>query len=111
MRVSAGDGVKLALNQIGVDDIVVSEVRQFRRNNGHKEFYRGAEYHKDYDTAIKIELVVTDRLVEQAIRAIRGAAQVGKISPRAVFVLDESDGIVCLDAAEAVGAPALRLAS
>jgi len=62
------DDVKEALTAIGVIGMTVTEVRGFGRQKGHTELYRGAEYVVDFLPKVKIELVVEDSLVEQAVR-------------------------------------------
>ena len=73
------DEVKDALTAIGIDGITVSDVRGHGRQKGHKEVYRGQEYNVDLLPKIKVEVVIPDAQVEEAIRAIRGAAGTGKI--------------------------------
>jgi nitrogen regulatory protein P-II 1 len=84
------DGVKEALHKIGLDDIVAIEVKHFGQGTKHREVYRGAEYIKDYDVEVKIELILDEDMVEKAVQAIRDVAQFGRIFHRNVFVLDET---------------------
>ena len=78
--------VKDALADIGVEGMTVSEVKGFGRQKGHTEIYRGSEYTVDFLPKIKIEVVVTDTLVDQAVSAIVKAAKTGKIGDGKVFV-------------------------
>ncbi len=78
--------VKDALADIGVEGMTVSEVKGFGRQKGHTEIYRGSEYTVDFLPKIKIEVVVTDALVEQAVSSIVKAAKTGKIGDGKVFV-------------------------
>jgi nitrogen regulatory protein P-II 1 len=78
--------VKDALADIGVEGMTVSEVKGFGRQKGHTEIYRGSEYTVDFLPKIKIEVVITDSLVEQAVSAIVKAAKTGKIGDGKVFV-------------------------
>ena len=78
--------VKTALNEIGIQGMTVSEVKGFGRQKGHTEIYRGSEYTVDFLPKIKIETVVMDALVKQAVQAIIGAAKTGKIGDGKVFV-------------------------
>ncbi|MFM8812500.1 MAG: P-II family nitrogen regulator, partial [Methylophilaceae bacterium] len=64
----------------------VAEVKGFGRQKGHTELYRGAEYVVDFLPKIKIELVVSEDLVDQAIDAIVKAARTGKIGDGKIFV-------------------------
>jgi nitrogen regulatory protein PII len=78
--------VKDALADIGVEGMTVSEVKGFGRQKGHTEIYRGSEYTVDFLPKIKIEVVITDSLAEQAVAAIVKAAKTGKIGDGKVFV-------------------------
>jgi len=78
--------VKTALNEIGIQGMTVSEVKGFGRQKGHTEIYRGSEYTVDFLPKIKIETVLPDALVPQAVQAIIKAAKTGKIGDGKVFV-------------------------
>jgi nitrogen regulatory protein P-II 1 len=78
--------VKTALNEIGIQGMTVSEVKGFGRQKGHTEIYRGSEYTVDFLPKIKIETVLPDALVQQAVQAIIKAAKTGKIGDGKVFV-------------------------
>ena len=80
------DDVKDALHDAGVSGITVTEVKGFGRQKGHTELYRGAEYVVDFLPKVRIEIVVADSLVEQAIDAIIKAARTGKIGDGKIFV-------------------------
>src|SRR5687768_16172305 len=78
--------VKDALHELGLLGMTVSEVKGFGRQKGHTEIYRGSEYTVDFLPKIKIEVVLTDALVESAVNAIVKAAKTGKIGDGKVFV-------------------------
>ncbi|MCS6787618.1 MAG: P-II family nitrogen regulator, partial [Thiobacillaceae bacterium] len=80
------DEVREALSAIGVTGLTVTEVKGFGRQKGHTELYRGAEYVVDFLPKVKIELVVTEALLEPAIEAILTAARTGKIGDGKIFV-------------------------
>ncbi|MGP1676904.1 MAG: P-II family nitrogen regulator [Burkholderiales bacterium] len=80
------DEVREALSEIGVSGLTVTEVKGFGRQKGHTELYRGAEYVVDFLPKVKIEIVVTDDILEQAIEAIIKAARTGKIGDGKIFV-------------------------
>jgi nitrogen regulatory protein P-II 1 len=80
------DEVREALSEIGVSGLTVTEVKGFGRQKGHTELYRGAEYVVDFLPKVKIEIVVADNIVEQAIEAIIKAARTGKIGDGKIFV-------------------------
>ena len=79
------DEVREALADVGVNGLTVTEVKGFGRQKGHTELYRGAEYVVDFLPKLKIEAVVADDILEQAIEAIRKAAYTGKIGDGKIF--------------------------
>ena len=80
------DDVKEALQEIGVQGLTVIEAKGFGRQKGHTELYRGAEYVVDFLPKVKVEIVLTDDLVDKAVEAIRNAAQTGRIGDGKIFV-------------------------
>ena len=87
------DEVKDQLNEIGVKGITVSEVKGFGRQKGHAELYRGAEYIVDFLPKIKLEIIISDDLVDDVINAITQSAQTGRIGDGKIFVTSLEDTI------------------
>ena len=87
------DEVREALADVGVNGLTVTEVKGFGRQKGHTELYRGAEYVVDFLPKLKIEAVVADDILEQAIEAIRKAAYTGKIGDGKIFVYEVEQAI------------------
>ena len=87
------DEVKDRLNEIGVKGITVSEVKGFGRQKGHAELYRGAEYIVDFLPKIKLEIIVSDELVDDVINAVTKSAQTGRIGDGKIFVTSLEDTI------------------
>jgi nitrogen regulatory protein P-II 1 len=81
------DEVKEALHGIGIQGMTVTEVRGFGRQKGHTELYRGAEYVVDFLPKIKLEIAVTDDMVDKVVEAIVSAANTGRIGDGKIFVL------------------------
>ena len=82
------DEVKDELNKIGVLGLTVSEVKGYGRQKGHTELYRGAEYAIDFLPKIKVEIVISDELVDDVIDVIKTKAQTGRIGDGKIFTLD-----------------------
>lgn len=80
------EDVRTALTDIGLSGMTISEVKGFGRQKGHTELYRGAEYVIDFVPKLKVELVVSDDTVDQAVEAIVSAANSGKIGDGKIFV-------------------------
>jgi len=87
------DDVKDALNRLGIKGMTISEVKGYGRQKGHKEIYRGAEYMVDLIPKIKIEIVLEDSLVEQAVQTIVQSARTDKIGDGKIFILSVDDVI------------------
>jgi nitrogen regulatory protein P-II 1 len=82
------DEVREALSELGASGLTVTEVKGFGRQKGHTELYRGAEYTVDFLPKVKVEVIVTDDMVERAIEVIIKAARTGKIGDGKIFVTD-----------------------
>jgi nitrogen regulatory protein P-II 1 len=80
------DEVRESLAEVGVSGLTVTEVKGFGRQKGHTELYRGAEYVVDFLPKIKVEVIVHDATVDQAIEAITKAARTGRIGDGKIFV-------------------------
>ena len=87
------DEVKDALHEIGLQGITVIEAKGFGRQRGHTELYRGAEYVVDFLPKVKIEIILDDGIVEQAVEAIQAAARTGRIGDGKIFVMDLSSAV------------------
>ena len=82
------DDVRESLSSIGVQGITVSEVKGFGRQKGHTELYRGAEYAVDFLPKVKIEVAISDSMLDQTIDAITTAANTQKIGDGKIFVTE-----------------------
>ncbi|MDR2614498.1 MAG: P-II family nitrogen regulator [Candidatus Accumulibacter sp.] len=82
------DEVREALSSIGVQGITVTEVKGFGRQKGHTELYRGAEYVVDFLPKVKIEVAITDDILDRTIEAVEKSAGTGKVGDGKIFVYD-----------------------
>ena len=80
------DDVREALSDLGLAGITVTEVKGFGRQKGHTELYRGAEYVVDFLPKVKIEVAVSDDMLERSLDVIIKAANTGKIGDGKIFV-------------------------
>jgi nitrogen regulatory protein P-II 1 len=87
------DDVKAALMELGVRGMSVTEIRGFGRQKGHTELYRGSEYKVDFLPKTKLEIVVGDAMVEQAIEIIQKVARTGQVGDGKIFVLPVEDAV------------------
>ena len=82
------DDVREALASIGIEGMTASEVKGYGRQKGQTEIYRGAEYQVNFVPKVKIEVAVDEGVVDNAVDAIRNAANTEKIGDGKIFVLD-----------------------
>lgn len=82
------DDVREALSEIGMQGMTATEVKGFGRQKGHTELYRGAEYVVDFLPKLKIEVAIPDARLDDAMEAIRNAANTGSIGDGKIFVVN-----------------------
>jgi nitrogen regulatory protein P-II 1 len=85
------DEVKAALTEAGIIGMTMTEVKGYGRQKGHSEIYRGSEYAVDFRPKVKLEIVLADEVVEQAIKLITKAANTGKIGDGKIFISSMED--------------------
>ena len=85
--------VREKLTEIGIQGLMVSEIKGYGRQGGHTEMYRGAEYVVNYIPKIRLELVVPDSTSSKVIEIIAETAKTGKIGDGKVFVMDVGDAL------------------
>ena len=87
------DEVKDDLIEQGIHGMTTTEVRGFGRQRGHTEMYRGTEYNVDFVPKTKVEVVVTDAQLDQAVKAIVNAAKTGQVGDGKIFIHDIAESI------------------
>jgi nitrogen regulatory protein PII len=87
------DDVKDGLSKLGAKGLTVTEVRGFGRQRGHREVYRGAEYQVDFVSKLKVEVVMEDEMVPEAVKVIQEAARTGQIGDGKIFIYAVQDAI------------------
>jgi nitrogen regulatory protein PII len=80
--------VREALTGMGVQGLMVSEVKGYGRQSGHTEIYRGAEYVVNFVPKIKLEIAAPDASVDKIVETIASTARTGKIGDGKIFVID-----------------------
>ena len=78
--------VREALTGVGVQGLMVSEVKGYGRQSGHTEIYRGAEYVVNFVPKIRLEIAAPDGDVDKIVEAISSTARTGKIGDGKIFV-------------------------
>jgi nitrogen regulatory protein P-II 1 len=87
------DAVKAALLEVGVEGMTISDVRGHGRQKGHTEHYRGGEYTVDLLPKVKVEIVLPDDHVEDAVNAILSSAATGQIGDGKIFLVKVEEAI------------------
>ncbi|HCA81603.1 MAG TPA: P-II family nitrogen regulator [Bacteroidetes bacterium] len=87
------DEVREALLEAGFRGMTILEVKGVGRQKGHTEVYRGSEYQVDFLPKIKLELVVTDSRLDDALGIILKAAKTGQVGDGKIFVLPAEEVI------------------
>ena len=87
VRPNKVDDVRLALEKLNISGLTVTEVRGHGKQKGHTAIYRGQEYNVSLLPKMELEVVVSDELADDAVKAIIQAARTGEIGDGRVFVL------------------------
>ena len=87
VRPNKVDDVKNALEKIQISGMTVTEVRGHGKQKGHTAIYRGQEYNVSLLPKMEIEVVLPDAIVDDAVKAIIGAARTGEIGDGRIFVI------------------------
>nr|WP_291321301.1 P-II family nitrogen regulator [Desulfonatronospira sp.] len=78
---------------LGIKGMTLTDVKGFGRQMGHKEVYRGAEYEVDFLPKVKIEVILDDSKVDQAVEAAIKAARTDKVGDGKIFVYSVENAI------------------
>ena len=84
---------KSALEQIGIEGMIVSQVHGFGRQKGHAEIYRGAEHTAEFHPQLELEILVADHLAEDVATALRNAAGSGKVGDGKIFIMSVEQAV------------------
>ena len=87
VRPNKVDDVREALERMSISGMTVTEVRGHGKQKGHTAIYRGKEYNVSLLPKMEIEIVVTDEVADEAVKAIIQAARTGEIGDGRVFVI------------------------
>ena len=87
------NAVKDALSDIGVKGMTVSNVLGFGNQKGHTQIYRGQEIVTRLLPKIKLEVVVSNEIVDKVITTIVSIAETGKFGDGKIFIFDVANAI------------------
>ncbi len=87
------DDLRVAIAQLGVQGLTVTEVSGYGRQRGRTELFRGAEYSVEFTPKLRIDVVVDDASAESVCEAITNIGRTGKVGDGKVFVTHIVDAI------------------
>jgi nitrogen regulatory protein P-II 1 len=87
------DQVKVALGEIGVTGISVSDVRGSGCSGGIRESFRGVSYLVQLPMKVKVEIVARNEDVEQIVSTIETHAWTGEPGDGKIFILPMEDAV------------------
>jgi nitrogen regulatory protein P-II 1 len=93
IREEALDGVKEALQSIGIVGMNIHEVRGHGRQGGIELSWRGTTYQMDLLPKMQVNIILSERNVEKAVEAITQAARTGKAGDGLIFIYPVDDVI------------------
>ena len=85
--------VKDALSDIGIKGMTVSNVLGFGNQKGYTQIYRGQEIETKLLPKIKLEVVISNEIVDEVITTIVNAAKTGKFGDGKIFVFDVANTV------------------
>lgn len=85
------DEVRDALTAIGIQGMTVTEVKGFGRQKGKTEMYRGSEYSTMFIPKVRLEVLISDAMLEPTMKAASEAAKTGRIGDGKIMVTDIVD--------------------
>jgi nitrogen regulatory protein P-II 1 len=93
IRVNKLDEVKAALEEVGVYGMSCEQVRGYGRQLGRTDKYRGSTYAVNLLPKMKLEIVLKNEDLEEAIDVIERVTKTGEIGDGKIFVSEVSDAI------------------
>jgi nitrogen regulatory protein P-II 1 len=96
IQLSKLNDVQDALEVIGIDSMTVCEVKGFGRQHRHKETYRARDYIINYLPMVKIDLVVADENVDQAVKVVIQSAKTGPSDDSKILICDVKEAAYTL---------------
>jgi nitrogen regulatory protein P-II 1 len=85
------DEVKLALGDIAVQGMTITDVQGVGRTGGKREIYRGSAYASDFIPKVMIEIIASDEMVQSIIATIGKVTNTGRIGDGKIFVTSIDD--------------------
>lgn len=87
------EDVKQALEDVGIQGLSCEPVRGYGRQFGRTDKYRGSTYAVNLIPKMRVEVVVSNQDLEEALAAIIRATQTGEIGDGKIFVSEVLDAV------------------
>ena len=87
------DDVRVAVADLGIQGVTMTEVHGFGTQQGPTEIYRSAQFSVDSSPKVKIELAVDDSIAEQVMEAVCNVARTGATGDGKVWILNLEQAI------------------
>ncbi len=87
------EDVNAALTDLGIVGMTTSEVRGCGRQRGYVERYRGMEYEVRLLPKMKLEVVLRDDQVDDAVKVIQEAGRTGEVGDGKIFLSRIDDAV------------------
>jgi len=87
------DDLQQDLEGIGLTGMTVTEVRGAGRQAGYVERYRGLEYKVRLLPKMKVELVVSDAMIDDVVTLIRNSCFTGDVGDGKIFLYKLDDAV------------------
>jgi nitrogen regulatory protein PII len=85
--------IRESLTEVGVKGMMVTEIKGYGAQSGHTEIYRGAEYAVNFVPKVRLDIVVSDDMVDAVVASIEATARTGKIGDGKIFVLNVEEAV------------------
>lgn len=85
------EDVRIALEEVGVQGLTVSQASGYGRTRGHVQVYRGAEYRVNLLPKVRIEVLVDDADAQSVLSSVVAAAHTGKEGDGKVWAVPVDD--------------------
>jgi nitrogen regulatory protein PII len=86
VRTTRVEAIQESLNELGTNDVTVTETGAIGRRRGVSHTFRGSQYTLNMIPEAKIEVVVSDSDLDEYVAAIRDAAATGESGDGRIIV-------------------------
>ena len=88
VRPFCAETVLEAIQNLGLNSVIVREAKGFSRQKGYLDRYQGSEYHMAFIPKVEITVTVEDERVNEVAEKISKAARTGRIGDGKIFQLN-----------------------